>query len=897
MAMPQTGEKNQTLLVFVQIPYGHSLNALHDLRVINQASREVPSAVLYEQKNSIFTIGAAFLLSISATPAATLSYNIYYGNPNASPPAYRRTSTLQNYDNGLLSAGLRDGEISLSYRGEAYTNFYTTKFRYNNTSQNDYGPVGIAQWRTDRTLTWQLDPANNATFSLSMAGTLVVLRVLKSDGKNLSVSDMVLNNGPYETSNVRMLDLFDARAMASRGLVSGGFNTTDNVAFASVGTSIIGVKGEQALNSFSVGPAQNIYTQTNNTALSGSTARAGDIALALEWNLDSIPSGGHEIRSRHFTFESSYANLTQSLSQLVQRPTVTLLTEESQPSSVPTAATLLVYSQAQNLAVGQPGYTSTYAPPSNGWIITDGSIDGQASYALPGPGDYDFESPSIWSVTSSSKTPTSVTFSSAHTWSEERQSYTAAIRLWDNTTASFLQGNVSSRLINVVGAEALSLSFVYRLKISNFTIGNQASAYIAFRPDNDLDSDTDSIFYISGTGTLLSSSSSSDLLTDGAWHNTTIILTTLGLPRDFRFAITIYANTNGGGPTGQGNGAKGVVELEVDSISLRIVGKAEDILSMRLDPYTQTFSLNYARQGLNSPVLDPRAQVTLHYLAAAPVPVLIGPKGLFSVRFKQQPSSSLLLADESVVVLGIQGSTFLSTSLNNVQLAAFHYNLTSGALIVHRAGFETVTGQASAAPFDLVITNSYRTLKVEPRDVNGDSVSNVVFVALDSYGREFLRNASTTLQTDLTLVPSSYVLQASYHNALVYTGSVDLNDDLLLPLELPIYRVTFIVRDVLRFPITGADLRLVRDGTTVLQTLTDSTGQASIQLAANTPYTVTVSYQGETIMEKGFTPALNDLSVDLGTGYTPLVTRIVVAATIMAAALAVIVLSRRRLKL
>ncbi len=886
----QTQKSNQTLLVFLQIPYGHSVKALNDLRLVNQQLREIPSAVLYEQKQSIFTIGAAILFTTTIDAGASVLLDAYYGNPTASPPQYRQASTIQNYDNGLVNLGLSDGQASISYRGEPYTNFYTTKFRYNNTSQNDYGAIGTASRRIGQIAPWQLEPANNATFTLGKAGDLTILRVLKPNGKNISAYDLVVNNGTRIATNLQMVDLLDARAMATRGLVTGAFNATDDIAFASVGSNFLGIKGDQAPVHYNVGLPQTVYIQTLNMALSDSPGAIGDVAIALQWNLSSIQSGGYAILSRDLTFEGSYANLTRSLSGLGQRPNLVLLGEEPLPSPLPTAATLLTNQLAQNISVGPTPYTATYSPASTGWIVTAASLTGTATYAVPGLGDYDFESPTIWSISPSDRTSNTVTFASSKSWSEERGSYTAAIRLWDNDTSRSVQGSVSSKFINVVGAQKAWLSFAYRL-INNFTIG-QSSAYIALLTDTDLDNVRDSTFYVSGTGTLPSSNSSATLLADGAWRNTTIDLSSLNLPGDFRFAITLFEGTGA-----SGTGARGVVEVEFDNISLRVEGAAQDILSVKLDPYTTTTSIAYSRQGVNTSVLDPAANITLSYTNVAPTPVSVKPKGEISINFPAQTLQSLSFLNQSVVVLGVQGFALASLRLNDTPLATSYYQVTAGSLIIFRSGIEAITGRASVAPFDLALANSFWTLRLEPRDANMDPVQNVAFTASDSFGRNVLGNVSGSSTTDLTLIPFAYNLQGVYHGVVVYSGSVDLGGDTDLVLDLPVFRTTFTVRDVFKFPITGTELRLERNSTLVNRSTTDSSGKVSVQLASNAAYVIRVFYQGELLLEQGFTASLNNLNVDLGTSYTPFITRIAVAATIIAAALIIIFLSRRRIKL
>ncbi len=896
---------NRTILAWVDIPYGRTVNAFRDLRLVDSSLEEVPSAVLYERKQSIFTTGAAVSFSTLLLPGPSYQDQVYYGNPAANPPPYRKLFPIQSYNTGLINLGFTQDVESIAYHGESYSTFYTTKFRYNNSIINDYGPQTIANQSLSPISPWQLDPGANSTFTVASAGNLVDLRLAKSTGKALTIIELLVNRGPTVTSNVLAADLFDASAMSSRGLVVGGFNQTDNLAFASVGTNFLGIKGEQPPSRFEVNSPTNVYGETRTLALTNSSSATGSVTIAVNWSLGDIPPGGHAILTRNLTFEASYANLTQSLSVLASTPSIVFSSEQSLPSPIPSAYTLFANQvQSQDLAIGPSGYTSSYTPSNSSWVVPTSSLvgnratsfTGNASYGLPGPGDYDFESPNIWTASPSTSLPGRyVSYSSTHSWSEETTSYTAAVHLWDNDTSNFVQGNVSSRLINVVGAHRISLSFSYRL--NNNLTGGQPSAYIALLADLNLDSIPDTVFYISGQGTSPSSNSSTILQNDGRWHYSQVDLTNLTNSQDFRFSIRIFASTNGIGSLGVG--AKGIVELEVDNIHLQVSGRAQDIFYMPgpgLDPYTDKFSLAYARQGLNTSTLNPRANVTFSFVTVAPMALTVLPKGVFSANFPQANPATMTLVNDSAILLGVQGSYLKSVKLNGTPLSPSDYVIANSALVTLGSGFQDVTSSARLLPFTLTVTSTYATLTIQPLDANGDAVVGSSFISLDGFGREVLGNVSAQGGLQISLVPFSYTIQGTYHGVVVYSSSIMLDKAATLEPRLPIFKTTFLVRDLFGMSISGAEVSVARNGTTIVEATTDGKGRISVELVADTSYTIKVMYQGQTLLQKVFTPALNNLSIDLSTGYASLSARIGITGTIVGSALLIVVLARRRFK-
>ncbi len=892
----QSQRTDETVLLYLRVREGRLLDAVREVRVVAPDGREVPSAILFQGKNGSLTTGFLVLFFASLPPESTNTYQVYYGNPSSPSPTYRNTIRSDIYQNTLLLSKLRQSGLSLTYRDELYLSLLTTKVTVDDASSEDFGEPALASKRFQEVQGWLKGLDGNVTFTVNQAGNMTLVKLVRATAKNLEVWDATINLGPAPASAV-LFDFLDFSPMSGRGFVEGLYNSTDNIGYARVSTSLIGYRGEEyrTPSGHDIGTPQTVSANVKGGTLTNSNQASGDLALSVEWGLGTLePNEGTTI-ARYLTFESNYTALSASLKDRSSRVAPTPGPEEALPSAVPSAILLARDVNRTVLSIPQGGLEMPYVTPSSAWTPVHVSLSGTASYSLPGAGDYDFENPALWSAGPSSQEPGRFTiFSSAKTWSEAKQSHVASIRLWDNDTAKVVEGRITSPFVRIVGSQTTLLKFDYRVSHYLVTPG-QPSAFLGLNFDVDLDGIVDFRLYSSAEGSVPSANATT-LINDGKWNQAEINFDSVPLPtplpRDFQVSVQLFASTNSSASTGAL--AKGIVEIEIDDVGFEIEGAADQMLTARLDPFSHNLTLAYARNGPSTKLLSSAANLTLTFSVATGIPVTPHFDGLLSIDYQNLPGRALTFDNTAVVLNGLNVTHLREVQVNSIILPSGNYTSDSTSIRIPNNSLQRVLGTDSLRSFTIDLKHTVSRLLLHVRDANNDPVPSGVLVISDVFLGPLLETNALGGEVAANLIPADYQLEMVYHNVSVARTSVSLLENLELTLPTKVFRQGFTILDALRLDIPGAELRLLRNESLLLRAVTDGGGRVAVQLAANSPYRMRVYLSGDLILERDFNPVVNNAQIVIQSSYVPLYAKVIVGAVVVFAASAFLLLPVRR---
>ena len=889
---------NEILLVHMEIPYGRCLSGFRELRVVDEAGVEVPSTVIYEYFEDGFTRGAFLAFFANFSALETRSFYVYYGNPTVAPPSYRARRPVSFLDNEILKIDFSGDMVDLWYRMEPYSHQFASKVRYNGSERHDYGPVDIGQNRLTHVAGWAslLNATGtqvNATSSICKAGSLTLVKFLLIESNRLWIFDTLINEDPNLVDDIVYIDLFDAVSMSARGFMSGGFNLDDRVLFAEVGGTFVGLKSDLNPDAYDVGFWRTVYNQTRDVRLSMASVGYGNLALALQWNLGALKRHEHKILTRFFTVGATYAELRASLNDMAMRPQVEFSREEVSESPIPLAAVMAIDEvQMVNLTVPLKGFTTFSNASEAGWAVNSAWIRGDVVYRLPGKGDYDFEWPTLWTA-SQHAGPNCIAFSTAHTWSEGRESYVGAVRLWDNSSNDHALGIVNSPFIRVIKASKVFFGFQYKAKYDSYN-GSLPKLYVALVVDVDFDevSDGNLTLPLRETSVGLNDTKVSELIGDARWRSIKVDVTNFIAAKDFQFSIEVHGETYGF--DGSGGAFRGLLEIDVDDIFVEVHGSCQDVFDVKVDPFSYNATVSYGYPGFNTGFSFSVADASLYYLVVKSMPrVSFEPGGIVKTAFPYE-GRSLVLAEHAAVMYGVQESFIRDVYLNETLLGKDRYVFKESCLIISREPFLSVFGTDRLTTFELQLSNVYHALRVHVKDENGKPLSNASVVADDNFGRRIIEGMTDSAgAATLDLIPHTYVVNVVYHGIKLDSKSVELKGDSELTFTPLVYELRFKVFDTPGRLVEGAEVQLMRDGVVVGRGLTDGEGSVTFRLVAGSTYVIRVFVEGQLSLEREFKVTVNNIVVDLRTSFTPMWFVAAIIASLVAVAVMVLLLKKR----
>src|SRR5271155_2415170 len=288
---------NYPVFVPVSFPFSHISDATAQLRLIDRNDAEVPSDVRAGVSSEGFVTSAWLRAFVSIPSSSSATYELYYGSPNATAPAYRTDSVVAQAQAGELSLDVSGSQpTTASFQvalGGTYSEQILSRVSYGTGGLETYGAAGIAQSPapvvSPLSLLANISTSINVLSSVYSAGVLRYTQAYVLDNGTLIVAVLLSNTGDSPVAGVGLTDVVDATSLAALGALSTSYSKSGLLSTA-VSGAYFGYDSNQAASSFEVGDLPQVVSDVSGGTLSNASSGAGT-ATALSWGMGTLAPG------------------------------------------------------------------------------------------------------------------------------------------------------------------------------------------------------------------------------------------------------------------------------------------------------------------------------------------------------------------------------------------------------------------------------------------------------------------------------------------------------------------------------------------------------------------------------------------------------------------------------
>jgi hypothetical protein len=891
---------NHPLFLYIEIPEYHLFSAISELRLIDGNGLEVPTYVIYENRQGYFIRGVYLVASLSLTPYEAKILHIYYGNPEASQPQYRLNRLVNNLNAeftqiNLQNPNLNGPEIELLF-GNSYSISTSGKLSYNTLSKLDFGPLGLASQKFDLIQSWT--SIGNVTSSglvgasiILRAGDVNFIRSIILKGHDVYISDIIVNEKSYPVNRLNYYFLINASNLATTGIPVGKFNPINDLASFTVSGVHIGVKSFSPVRSYQLSDSISLVQNLKEDSLNMAESFSGLIAMAVNDQKEVLNPGDHVELIKGIQLNSNLTYLSNDLEIAANSVKSYFLPEEIIDTSIPMGiAGYDAMIQLGNLTISNSDSLIDIIP--SGHMVMPSDVIGQVSFNIFQEGDELFKRPIIWSE-SSFTSGTARSISSSSYWLDPEIEEVGYISAWNNLGVGNANASLSTSWISIPSVNSAILNFTYRADYNFIENISPPLLYLAIHHDRSYDNKTDQIIYmpVNGTKLPINESEPINLIGDGIWHELTIDISDLLRGEDGQVSVELFSSIN--------DGFQGMLELSIDKIQIHVSGSAERFLKVTIDNYSQNITLKLKEDGSIREVTG-SISFALFFLNTQQLNVL--PDGIISTRLAQP---SIQIGNSSVVKdIQISRTVFIlwsnriddivTVNLEDIPLELGDYVVYPNSLSITNNELNYFNDEI----LDISVIFNFDTINIQVFDSAGNPLSDVFVRLKDNYEKVTLEEE--TIIDGLVvfnIIPSEYIIQFFYHNYLLNEIYLNVSSSTTLFVPLPVYRTQFRALDQLGLPVSDVSVQITSSNGTILSSFeTGNDGTTDfIQLAAKRNYRVLVYAGSNQIFEKVINTSIDGVTILLNTSYLAFSIILIIISLIIGFVIVALIVMRRRL--
>ncbi len=893
---------NESVFVYFRFPYGEVVNAFDELRVIDQKGREVPSLVLYESKSSGFVIGAYVMVLETLGSKEVKTEYAYYGNPLAGTPPYRIESPRPPRLNQLASFNFEGPGFNYTVRATYHFNY--SSFVSSSEIPRE-GSASLFAIPFDRFSGWQYIPSlstqNRAIYAaVARDSGLDIVGTLVSTNQSLRFVDLLVNGGNTTLGVISLLDFYDLSSLSRLAGSQATYHIAGGYFSISSGDASFQMRSLPQPTLAQVGNVDAVLNQTRRGLFSPEYSAAGQIALALQYNIENLRSSTGVTIDREWGTDGlaapGFASVAPGIASIV-------FNQEELDSSVPSIyaeyAASLGFSKTNlsNLAQAPQRFNISIAGSSARVPSSEIGFANSIRYTVPGPGNRDFSNGTVWRSSLSASQGVSA-FSSTHYWSPQQRAYSAIVSIDDNSVTNRSNASITSNELGVYGATSLWLNVTYRAVAPPEVAGKGASLYLKVGIDSRSNGviDQSLLFPVSGfspkePGAIVVQ----NLTNDGLWHELRVNLGQLVRVQNFRLVMEMNATST---PPFVGSMA-----LQVAQAFVEVTANPADVLSATLDQTAGSGVVTFTHQKAQIGILTP---VSLQIPLWASGEAQASNGGTFNVTiaspsFRAYLGTMTPTSGDNRTTTGHKKTVYFPTSVGSRHILVLGSNSSlrgayiNGNFIHPLATSGGFVLDARVPGSSMNVGLAYRTVAfgISIVDANGRPLSAAVDVR-DLFGRELFGAPVSNNGATLNLTPGSYNMSVTFDSASVGSSAVVVRSGGDMTIPVPVYRIGFRVTDVLGRAVTNAAIVLVHGGSTQTGT-TDSNGETFLQLVGGATYSLKAVLAGAVLANEQITAGPNGALVSIQTSYIPTWLQVTALLMIVSFLVVATLLSRSRL--
>ncbi len=866
---------NQPVFFYIEIPQTHLFSAVKELRIIDRNGFEIPSYVLYEFRQAQFTLGVYVLSFLAMPPNSASVFHIYYGNPDASQPAYRSTEqknviigkfTQINLQNPAYS----DIDIELIY-GKMYELTTSTKISYGTVIKSDFGSSSISNQKFRNVQGWS-SLGNLTTYrfdgarTILKAGDITLVRSLVVQGPEVLMADLIINEEEDAVNKANYYYIINGSRLNSLGISQGTINPISDLAITSIAGTFIGVKCIFPIHNYQVSDTSSLIDNINKDSLNQAQEYSGTISFAFNHRVNVLNPGDHVELIRAMSIDSNMTQLAYRLETISNSIRTYFLAEEVLETPLPIVTIgyeTTMYLERFTLSSDD----FTIDVNNEAQIASPAHVKGQISYGMLKEVDRSFNGPNSWR-TSSYISESGRSIASSSYWQDPEKEHVGYISIWDNLGIGKANASLSTPWIHLPSVTTAYLNITYRADYASYGNVLPPTFYLSICVDYNSDNQVDQSIYlpISDSKLPLDASMVAILKGDCIWRQLIVDITDL-LEGEYNQAkIDIFGSIDAG--------FKGRIELSIDNIQIQVVGNVDKLIEVVTDYHNQMIKLKGMGDMTNIKMTG-NIEVIFIVLKSHQLNVL--PDGVFeSIFFKpiidakisSSSAKEIKISPSVIVLMSAHIDEILALKLGNIILEVDDYQIHDGSLSITERILERIMDDQ----LDFEAKFRSGSIQVKVHDAGGNILSGTLVQLKDVHGNLILA-ASTGSEgyTTFRAVPADYIVQFFYHDSLLSESSLRMSSETSLSVQLEVFNMKFKALDQLGFPIEDATVHLTsNNGTIYTLSQTGSDGMTDlIHVAGKRSYEILVFAGGNQVLKQTFIPSLDGVTLLLNTSYIP----------------------------
>lgn len=894
---------NTPLLFYTDLGNLGVASAVAEVRVLD-GRVEVPSWILWEDRDGAWVKGAYLLLLLSIGANEQRFLQVYAGNQGAEMPNYRAYGDIadpRQIDQRIQPpTSVRfepEGDIvtefgsSLRIRDLVAVEAVNWGQRYGVRELNGQQAKVIEDWRPIGNLT---EFGIRGVTSVYGVQNVTWVRIALWGESYSMLADLIQNTGSVQLGGFRIWELVDFTALASFGFVEGSYSGETFVSRVS-GTQI-GWQSEIPPLHFSTGTLEDILSEIRLSRLSHKNSATGAFNFAAEHAFGSVPPGGGRGSVRYLAMANNDQDLILKLNLLSKNLTVFLANPEYPSTPIPRvgAVSEIVWRLA-NVSFAANGESFDISAPQ--WALLPGKVDvsGIVTYQSPGEDAATFEDEDFWVVERDVSSQVS-TFASSQFYAGLEFNNVGTVSIWNQNATGSGSVKITSQFTSIQGASRLSANLMYRANMVQLQPG---SGRLGIRLGIDANSDSlvERWIELPVQDTYPQNPNPQGwLINDGQWRQAIFPLENFSGAGSFRFQIEISAASD--------PGFEGLLELDVAHIFLEVEGEGGDALNamirgsqLLVEPRVEA---NVTARDLTLFLLLARSydgdiQRPEEFEWTLTLPDKIAQSNQNLSRFSNAVGVveyQAIKANWMALAIHFGDSRWLSrVVVNGLELSPVMY-AGRNVLLVN----DDILDMRNLQQIRLLVFYNYVVVTIQVQDNAGGNLEDALVQVKDALGR-ILNSGRTNMEGTYVAytVPGTYRLEIIYHNTLAASSVLEVSSSTTFRQQLKVYAGSLRVLDGLGFPVGWAVVRLERQNTTVAEGFTGADGTVSFRLISLLPYRVKVLIEGSEVLESDLTPLSQGQIVLLKTNYLPFSFRLILLASLPLIVAAIVVIARRRI--